>query len=89
MDDVFKIVPKTPYLALLGDMGNIVSHKDDYLTFLPLQLKQFRAVLLVPSNHEAYHSNWPTTLDILRAFEHEVRENRSLGEFVLLDRVAF
>ncbi|KAK5444192.1 hypothetical protein LTS15_010545 [Exophiala xenobiotica] len=87
--DVFKIVPKAPYLALLGDVGNIVSHKDDYLTFLTLQLKQFRAVLLVPGNHEAYHSNWPATLDILRAFEHQVRENRSLGEFILLDRVTF
>ena len=87
--DVFKIVPKAPYLALLGDVGNIISHKDEYLTFLTLQLKQFRAVLLVPGNHEAYHSNWPATLSILRAFEHEVRENRLIGEFVLLDRAAF
>ena len=25
--DVFKIVPKAPYLALLGDVGNVVPHK--------------------------------------------------------------
>ena len=87
--DVFKIVPVAPYLALLGDMGNVASHKDDYLSFLTLQLKNFRVVLLVPGNHEAYDSNWPETLDILRAFEQDVRKNSSLGEFVLLDCAAF
>lgn len=85
----FKIVPKAPYLALLGDVGNIASHKDDCLAFLTLQLRQFRAVLFVPGNHEAYHSNWPCALDILCVFEQDVRKNRSLGEFVLLDRAAF
>ena len=87
--DIIEIVPKAPYLALLGDVGNVASHKDDYLGFLTLQLIQFRAVLLVPGNHEAYHSNWADTLNILRAFEIDVRKDRSLGEFVLLDRAAF
>ena len=87
--DVFKIVPKAPYLALLGDMGNIASHKNDCLAFLTVQLNQFRAVLFVPGNHEAYHSNWPDTLDILRTFGQDVRKDKSLGEFVLLDRAAF
>jgi predicted phosphodiesterase len=87
--DIFEIVPKAPYLALLGDIGNIASHKDDCLDFLTRQLRQFRAVLFVPGNHEAYHSNWPETLDILRAFEEDVRKNTSLGEFVLLDRNVF
>ncbi|KAI9841436.1 MAG: hypothetical protein M1837_000712 [Sclerophora amabilis] len=87
--DIFEIVPKAPYLALLGDVGNIASHKDDCLGFFTRQLNQFRAVLFVPGNHEAYHSNWPGTLDILRAFELDVRKDTSLGEFVLLDRAAF
>lgn len=87
--DIFNIVPKAPYLALLGDVGNVASHKDDYFTFLTQQLHQFRAVLLVPGNHEVYHSDWSATLDILRAFEQDVRKDRSLGEFVLLDRAAF
>ncbi len=87
--DFFKIVPKAPYLALLGDLGNIASHKDDCLAFLTLQLKQFRAVLLVPGNHDVYHSNWPGTLDLLHAFEQDVRKNKSLGDFVLLDRATF
>lgn len=87
--DVFKIIPKAPYLALLGDVGNIVAHKDDYLAFLILQLTQFRAVLFVPGNHEAYHSNWAGALDILRTFEQDARKTKLLGEFVLLDRAAF
>ena len=87
--DIFEIVPQAPYLALLGDIGNTAAHKDDYLAFLTRQLKQFRAVLLVPGNHEAYGSNWAETLDILRAFEQHVRQDPSLGDFVLLDRAAF
>ncbi|KAI0378372.1 Metallo-dependent phosphatase-like protein [Hypomontagnella monticulosa] len=87
--DVFEITPKAPYLALLGDIGNIVSHKDDCLAFLTQQLRQFRVVLFVPGNHEAYHSNWPETLKVLRAFEEAVRGNASIGDFVLLDRTSF
>lgn len=87
--DMFEIVPKAPYLALLGDVGNIVAHEDDCLGFLRRQLGQFRAVLLVPGNHEAYHSSWPDTLHVLRAFEADVRRDASLGEFVLLDRGAY
>jgi len=87
--DVFNIMAKAPYLALLGDIGNAASHKDEYLAFLTRQLRQFRAVLFVLGNHEAYHSNWPETLDILRAFEKDVRNDASLGDFVLLDRALY
>jgi len=86
--DIFEIVPRAPYLALLGDIGN-TSHKDDFLGFLTRQLKQFRAVLLVPGNHEPFHSSWTESLGILRAFEQDIRKDPSLGEFVLLDRAAF
>jgi predicted phosphodiesterase len=87
--DVIEIIPKAPYLALLGDIGNIAPHQDDCIAFLTKQLQQFRAVLFIPGNHEAYHSKWPETLDILRTFEQEVRNNTTLGEFVLLDRAIF
>lgn len=87
--DVFEIVPKAPYLALLGDIGNVELHKDECLSFLTRQLHQFRAVLFVPGNHEAYYSNWPDAPDILRAFEQDVRKDTSLGDFVLLDRAVF
>ncbi len=67
--DIFEIVPRAQYLALLGDIGNIVAHKDDCLAFLTRQLRQFKAVLFVPGNHEAYYSNWGDTLEVLRLFE--------------------
>lgn len=86
--DMFEIVPKAPYLALLGDIGNIVPHTEECLAFLTHQLRQFRVVLFVPGNHEAHGSTWTETLDILKQFEHDVEANEELelGQFVLLDR---
>ena len=75
--DIFEIVPKAPYLALLGDIGNIIPHKDECISFLKRQLRQFRAVLFVPGNHEAYHSTWPETLNTLRTFEQDVQTDSS------------
>ena len=74
---------------LLGDIGNLAAHKDECLGFLRKQIAQFRAVLFVPGNHEAYHSSWPEVLNVLLAFESDVRKDVSLGEFVLLDRAAY
>ena len=45
---VLRIVPKVPYLALLGDIGNVAYHNDDCLAFLTRQLMQFQAVLSAP-----------------------------------------
>ncbi|CAK1358308.1 unnamed protein product [Cercospora beticola] len=95
--DIYKITPKAPHLALLGDIGNAVSHKDDLLKFITSQLRQFQTVLFIPGNHEAYGSDWPSTLQTLRAFEQQVQEQRQgnsgddqrLGEFVVLDRGVF
>ena len=90
--DIFEIEPKAPHLALLGDIGNVVVHKDDFLGFLTRQLRQFQTVMFVPGNHEAYHSSWPETLDILRAVERESsapNKDASLGRFVLLDCAIF
>ncbi|KAK0610818.1 calcineurin-like phosphoesterase [Immersiella caudata] len=87
--DIFTIPPRAPYLALLGDIGNVAKHKTDFLGFLRLQLRQFRAVLFVPGNHEAYGSTWQETQLILCDFESEVRADPSLGEFVLLDHATF
>lgn len=92
--DVFEIVPRAPVLALLGDIGNVEPHKADLAAFLERQLCQFQAVLLVPGNHEAYHSTWPRTLGILRSLEEDVSARRAagdaaLGELVVLDRGTF
>jgi predicted phosphodiesterase len=87
--DVFEIVPKALYLALLGDIGNIVPHKEEVLAFLTTQLKQFQVVLFVPGNHEAYGSTWAATYEVMRSFEKSVQSDDSLGEFILLDRGTF
>jgi len=87
--DIFTITPKAPYLALLGDIGTVAAHRGDFFAFLTAQLRQFRAVLFVPGNHEAYHSSWPETLALLREFEEETRKDAGLGEFVLMDRVVY
>lgn len=87
--DVFEVTPKAPYLALIGDIGTVVAHKADFLDFIKRQLQQFRAVLFVPGNHEAYHSNWTDTLQVLQEFEKTVCDDGSLGQFVLLDRETF
>lgn len=84
--DLYNILPKAPYLALLGDIGNVVAHKDDILTFLTRHLRQFKAILFVPGNHEAYHSSWEETMAVLREFEERVEHDASLGQFVVLDR---
>lgn len=85
--DSFEIEAKAPYLALLGDIGNVEIHKSDFFAFLKKQLKQFSAVLFVPGNHEAYYSSWPATLKLLQAFEDDVRNDHSItSQFILLDR---
>ncbi|KAJ0313823.1 hypothetical protein COL516b_000768 [Colletotrichum fioriniae] len=86
---VFEIPPHAPTLALLGDIGNIAAHKDECRAFLIRQLQNFRTVLFVPGNHEAYHSSWPETLNLLRQFEREFDQDDSIGDFVLLDRNAY
>lgn len=87
----FQITPRAPILALLGDIGNVEPHRVSLAAFLNTQLRQFHAVLFIPGNHEAYHSTWPATLQILQSFEQEVTARRTagesaLGELVILDR---
>jgi len=87
--DAFEIVPRAPYLALLGDIVTVTKYRTVCLAFLTRQLKQFRAVLFVPGDSDAHRSNWPDTIAFLRAFELGIRNNPALGEFVLLDRAVF
>ncbi|KAH8175573.1 calcineurin-like phosphoesterase domain-containing protein [Sarocladium implicatum] len=85
--DTFEVIPKAPYLALVGDIGAV--NDDGFFSFLKRQLAQFRAVLLVTGNHEAYHSTWTETLRILCEFQETVRSDASLGDFVVLDRAMY
>lgn len=49
------IVPKSPYLALLGDIG-LVTRKN-YKAFLIEMSKHFKKVFIITGNHEYYNSS--------------------------------
>lgn len=88
--DVFKIAPRSPYLALLGDVGCIGRDYAEYTEFLFAQLQQFEIVFLVLGNHEPYHSSWNRTKILMDDFQNDVHARTSRGEqlgtFVLLDQ---
>lgn len=55
-DDMSEIViPKAPYLALLGDIG-LPLKKDNYEKFLLDMSSKFKKVFILAGNHEYYHS---------------------------------
>lgn len=89
----FSITPRAPYLALLGDIGNVERHEWRYLSFLRRQLPHFRAVFLVLGNHEQHQSYWYYVKKILKRLQASVQERRrtgeALGEFVLLDQTRY
>ncbi|CAK7262748.1 hypothetical protein SEPCBS119000_000141 [Sporothrix epigloea] len=94
----YNIEPRAPVLALLGDIGLVASHRLALAGFLARHLRRFKVVLFVPGNHEAYHSTWPRTRQLLQSFEDEVCARRDesgddgamgLGELVILDRQAY
>lgn len=90
----YTIKPGAPVLALLGDIGLVARHRDALANFLARHLRVFEAILFVPGNHEAYHSTWPRTRQILQQFEDEVMARREagdtkLGDLVIMDRQAY
>lgn len=97
--DQFDVHPRAPYLALLGDIGNV---KDDGLfLFLEGQLRQFQIVFFLLGNHEPYHSDWKTAKERIAAFsesvdqkraheaQHAQQQKKALGQFVFLDRTRY
>lgn len=93
--DILTITPKAPYLALVGDIGNVgdTGHREDMLAFLTQQLRSFKAVFFILGNHEAYEATWPAALSVLRSFESDIaalrKEDATLGAFILMDRGSF
>ncbi|PWY80498.1 acyl-CoA dehydrogenase mitochondrial precursor [Aspergillus heteromorphus CBS 117.55] len=95
--DLFEIPAKAPYLALLGDIGNVTD--DGFLPFIEAQLRKFQIVFLVLGNHEPFHSSWLDVRDKLGKFSHDISlrqaqpqpgsPNNKLGEFVLLDQTRY
>ncbi|KAJ5288165.1 hypothetical protein N7478_003851 [Penicillium angulare] len=89
--DVFEILPKAPYLALLGDIGVITD--EGFFPFIEKQLEQFRIVLFLLGNHEPYHNTWEETKECVHNFSISIDDRRSrdesLGSFVFLDQTRY
>lgn len=90
--DLFDIPAQAPYLALLGDIGNV--RDDGLFTFIEAQLSKFQIVFFLLGNHEPYYSNWATVRDRVQAFSEAVDkrrspENQNLRKFIFLDQTRF
>ena len=88
----FKIYPECPYLALLGDIGNVTDSR--LFTFLEEQLRNFQIVFYLLGNHEPYGTTRQLAQTTVRAFAHKMEELRSLlgstiGRFIFLDQTRF
>ncbi|OJJ42609.1 hypothetical protein ASPZODRAFT_76546 [Penicilliopsis zonata CBS 506.65] len=85
--DLFEIPARAPFLALLGDIGNV---KDAGLfSFLETQLGVFQVVFFLLGNHEPYHTNWTSAKERIHAFSQRVADRPGLGTFVFLDNSRF
>jgi Calcineurin-like phosphoesterase len=89
--DVYKIPPRAPYLALLGDIGD--SRSVGLIDFIAQQLTKFQIVFFVLGNHEPYHGSWSAVKARLKAFADGIAQRRkkekSLGQFVFVDQTRF
>ena len=88
----FKIQPQCPYLALLGDIGNVGDSR--LFAFLEEQLHNFQIVFYLLGNHEPYGTSRQTAQTTLRTFANKMEELRStrgstIGQFVFLDQTRF
>lgn len=79
----FQIKAQSPYLALLGDIGNV--HDCSLFEFLDTQLNQFKIVFYVLGNHEPYckddvssneFCSHKAAVEKLEAFEKMVEKKR-------------
>lgn len=61
------LIPRAPYLALLGDIGNPAS--EDFHSFLSTQCASFERVLFVPGNHEYWSRPVTETVSLLERYE--------------------
>ncbi|KAJ5711825.1 hypothetical protein N7488_005981 [Penicillium malachiteum] len=89
--DVFEIPPKSPYLALLDDIGAVAD--EGFFPFIETQLRQFKIVFFLLGNHEPYHLTWKETREKMHDFTTSINERRSednsFGTFVFLDQTRF
>ncbi|KAH9831064.1 calcineurin-like phosphoesterase [Teratosphaeria destructans] len=75
--DIFPIAPKSPILALLGDIGTLGPHKTDLLSFLQTQLKQYQAVLFNFQNEVSQNASLGTFVLLDRA-SYQIPETKTM-----------
>ena len=90
--DEFNIQPRCPYLALLGDIGNVSDPR--LFAFLDRQLQHFEVILYLLGNHEPYGMTFPRARAMMCAFEADVQSrcqspNSNTGKFIFLDRTRY
>lgn len=89
--DLFDIPAQAPFLALLGDIGNVTD--EGFFQFLENLLRKFQTVFLLLGNHEPYYSSWSSVRAKVTAFSDTVKQRQkqrpNLGEFVFLDQTRY
>ncbi|KAI1462569.1 hypothetical protein F4805DRAFT_408436 [Annulohypoxylon moriforme] len=86
----FTIKQTAPYLALLGDIGNVVD--DGLFEFLKKQLTRYWAVFLLLGNHEPIGTSWVLAKRRVRDFADQMerlRTRSTIGRFVFLDQTRY
>lgn len=87
----FDVESGSHYLALLGDIGNVVH--PGLSDFLERQLRRFRVVFFLLGNHEAYGTTYQHAKRIMSEIEARITRLRSvepqMGRLVLLDKTRF
>lgn len=82
------ITPRSPYLALLGDIGYACDSR--LFIFLEDQLRHFQVVFFLFGNHEAYGTSFVDAKALIIAFAARIDEvrrlNNEIGRFVFLDQ---
>jgi hypothetical protein len=87
-ESAVSITPQSPYLALIGDIRYTCDGR--LFIFFEEQLRRFRIVFFLLSNHEAYGTSFVAAKAVVEAFAASIDEERRLsseiGKFFFLDQ---
>lgn len=88
-DFAASFVPRSPYLALLGDIGYIRDAR--LFQFLERQLHLFQIVFFLLGNHEPYGMSFLAAKSLVAEFAARMDEKHNLsediGRFIFLDQI--
>ncbi|KAI1092569.1 hypothetical protein F5B19DRAFT_483201 [Rostrohypoxylon terebratum] len=86
----FAIKQTAPYLALLGDIGNVVD--EGLFEFIKKQLSRYWTVFFLFGNHEPIGTSWLLARRRVRDFAdrmERLRARSTIGRFVFLDQTRY